>query len=70
MAELLINEGADVNACYEKTGDPLIHVTTESVETLEVYMVIFGNWKELFVDVMMHFVTVFIVKIAISLSTN
>ena len=33
---LLLENGADPNAVYEKTGHPVLHITTKSVQTIEV----------------------------------
>ena len=40
---LLLENGADPNAIYEKSGQPVLHVTTKSVQTIEVgYLLIFS----------------------------
>ncbi|XP_063684870.1 uncharacterized protein LOC134819039 [Bolinopsis microptera] len=33
---LLLENGADPNAVYEKTGHPVLHITTKSVQTIEL----------------------------------
>ena len=35
-ATLLIEHGADTNAIYDNTGQSLLHLTTQSVECIEV----------------------------------
>ena len=35
---LLLDNGADPNAVYEKSGQPVLHITTKSVQTIEVFI--------------------------------